>query len=130
MNILVGEVVELCNEGDIVIARLSVNEVVFSVLMIDLLSLDNLAVNNKIEMLFKENELFLADLNSKLSVENTFKAKIIKIVKGKLLWQVFIDFQGLTLSAIVTTKKGEEMVLKEGEEKLCFIKENDITLRI
>ncbi|KAA6234192.1 molybdenum-pterin-binding protein [Campylobacter sp. LR264d] len=130
MNILVGEVVELCNEGDIVIARLSVNKVVFSVLMIDLLSLDNLAVNNKIEMLFKENELFLADLNSKLSVENTFKAKIIKIVKGKLLWQVFIDFQGLTLSAIVTAKKGEEMVLKEDEEKLCFIKENDITLRI
>lgn len=129
MNVLRGEVIELLNEGDIVIVKIRIKGQIFSVLMLGITFLSDLKIGNEVDLLFKEHELAFMSLNSKTSVENTFEAKITGLKKGKLLWNVEFDFEGLKLYSIITALKGEKLELKENELWLCFVKANDIILR-
>ncbi|EGK7561457.1 molybdenum-pterin-binding protein [Campylobacter coli] len=129
MNILNGKIIELLNEGEIVIVKISIKEQIFKVLMLDLYSLQDLKIGTKIQVLFKEHELGFALPHSILSVENSFLAKIKSIKKGKILYHIFFDFKGDEISSIITKEKALELKLEEGQEWLCFVKENDIILK-
>ncbi|XAK37548.1 TOBE domain-containing protein [Campylobacter coli] len=129
MNILNGKIIELLNEGEIVIVKISIKEQIFKVLMLDLHSLQDLKIGTKIQVLFKEHELGFALPHSILSVENSFLARIKSIKKGKILYHIFFDFKGDEISSIITKEKALELKLKEGQEWLCFVKENDIILK-
>ncbi|WP_371334443.1 molybdenum-pterin-binding protein, partial [Campylobacter jejuni] len=100
-----GQICELLNQEDIVIVKILSKEVIFSVLMLELKSLENLKIGVSVELLFKEHELCFSASKTLLSVENSFLAKITKIKKGKLLYQVFFDFKGNELSSIITKEK-------------------------
>ncbi|EPO3813035.1 TOBE domain-containing protein [Campylobacter jejuni] len=126
MNLIKGQICELLNQEDIVIVKILSKEVIFSVLMLELKSLENL---KSVELLFKEHELCFSASKTLLSVENSFLAKITKIKKGKLLYQVFFDFKGNELSSIITKEKALELEICENQEWLCFVKANDIVLR-
>ncbi|HDZ4959523.1 TPA: molybdenum-pterin-binding protein [Campylobacter jejuni] len=97
--------------------------------MLELKSLENLKIGASVELLFKEHELCFSTSKTLLSVENSFLAKITKIKKGKLLYQVFFDFKGNELSGIITKEKALELEICENQEWLCFVKANDIVLR-
>ncbi|EAK0806771.1 molybdenum-pterin-binding protein [Campylobacter coli] len=129
MNILNGKIIELLNEGEIVIVKISIKERIFKVLMLDLHSLQDLKIGTKIQVLFKEHELGFALPHSILSVENSFLAKIKSIKKGKILYHIFFDFESDEISSIITKEKALELKLEEGQEWLCFVKENDIILK-
>lgn len=129
MNILNGKIIELLNEGEIVIVKISIKEQIFKVLMLDLHSLQDLKIGTKIQVLFKEHELGFALPHSILSVENSFLARIKSIKKGKILYHIFFDFKGDEISSIITKEKALELKLKEGQEWLCFVKGNDIILK-
>ncbi len=129
MNILNGKIIELLNEGEIVIVKISIKEHIFKVLMLDLHSLQDLKIGTKIQVLFKEHELGFALPHSILSVENSFLAKIKSIKKGKMLYHIFFDFEDDEISSIITKEKALELKLEEGQEWLCFVKENDIILK-
>ncbi|HEC1743387.1 TPA: molybdenum-pterin-binding protein [Campylobacter coli] len=129
MNILNGKIIELLNEGEIVIVKISIKEQIFKVLMLDLHSLQDLKIDTKIQVLFKEHELGFALPHSILSVENSFLAKIKSIKKGKMLYHIFFDFEDDEISSIITKEKALELKLEEGQEWLCFVKENDIILK-
>ncbi|HEB9343732.1 TPA: molybdenum-pterin-binding protein [Campylobacter coli] len=129
MNILNGKIIELLNEGEIVIVKISIKEQIFKVLMLDLHSLQDLKIGTKIQVLFKEHELGFALPHSILSVENSFLARIKSIKKGKILYHIFFDFKGDEISSIITKEKALELKLEEEQEWLCFVKENDIILK-
>ncbi|OEW21250.1 MULTISPECIES: TOBE domain-containing protein [Campylobacter] len=129
MNLIKGQIYELLNQEDIVIVKILSKEVIFSVLMLELKSLENLKIGASVELLFKEHELCFSTSKTLLSVENSFLAKITKIKKGELLYQVFFDFKGNKLSSIITKEKALELELCENQEWLCFVKANDIVLR-
>lgn len=129
MNILNGKIIELLNEGEIVIVKISIKEHIFKVLMLDLHSLQDLKIGTKIQVLFKEHELGFALPHSILSVENSFLARIKSIKKGKILYYIFFDFEGDEISSIIAKEKALELKLEEGQEWLCFVKENDIILK-
>ncbi|EAJ0315665.1 molybdenum-pterin-binding protein [Campylobacter coli] len=129
MNILNGKIIELLNEGEIVIVKISIKEQIFKVLMLDLHSLQDLKIGTKIQVLFKEHELGFTLPHSILSVENSFLARIKSIKKGKILYHIFFDFKGDEISSIITKEKALELKLEEGQEWLCFVKENDIILK-
>ncbi|HDZ4980562.1 TPA: molybdenum-pterin-binding protein [Campylobacter jejuni] len=126
MNLIKGQICELLNQEDIVIVKILSKEVIFSVLMLELKSLENLKIGVSVELLFKEHELCFSASKTLLSVENSFLAKI---KKGKLLYQVFFDFKGNELSSIITKEKALELEICENQEWLCFVKANDIVLR-
>ncbi|EPU9137819.1 TOBE domain-containing protein [Campylobacter jejuni] len=124
-----GQICELLNQEDIVIVKILSKEVIFSVLMLELKSLENLKIGVSVELLFKEHELCFSASKTLLSVENSFLAKITKIKKGELLYQVFFDFKGNELSSIITKEKALELEICKNQEWLCFVKANDIVLR-
>ncbi|EJG3311016.1 molybdenum-pterin-binding protein [Campylobacter jejuni] len=129
MNLIKGQICELLNQEDIVIVKILSKEVIFSVLMPELKSLENLKIGVSVELLFKEHELCFSASKTLLSVENSFLAKITKIKKGELLYQVFFDFKGNELSSIITKEKALELEICKNQEWLCFVKANDIVLR-
>ena len=129
MNLIKGQICELLNQEDIVIVKILSKEVIFSVLVLELKTLENLKIGVSVELLFKEHELCFSASKTLLSVENSFLAKITKIKKGKLLYQVFFDFKGNELSTIITKEKALELEICENQEWLCFVKANDIVLR-
>lgn len=129
MNLTKGQICELLNQEDIVIVKILSKEVIFSVLMLELKSLENLKIGVSVELLFKEHELCFSASKTLLSVENSFLAKITKIKKGELLYQVFFDFKGNELSSIITKEKALELEICKNQEWLCFVKANDIVLR-
>ncbi|EDO6931636.1 molybdenum-pterin-binding protein, partial [Campylobacter coli] len=111
MNILNGKIIELLNEGEIVIVKISIKEQIFKVLMLDLHSLQDLKIGTKIQVLFKEHELGFTLPHSILSVENSFLARIKSIKKGKILYHIFFDFEGDEISSIITKEKALELKL-------------------
>lgn len=129
MNLIKGQICELLNQEDIVIVKILSKEVIFSVLMLELKSLENLKIGVSVELLFKEHELCFSASKTLLSVENSFLAKITKIKKGELLYQVFFDFKGNELSSIITKEKALELEICKNQEWLYFVKANDIVLR-
>ncbi len=129
MNLIKGQICELLNQEDIVIVKILSKEVIFNVLMLELKSLENLKIGASVELLFKEHELCFSTSKTLLSVENSFLAKITKIKKGELLYQVFFDFKGNELSSIITKEKALELEICKNQEWLCFVKANDIVLR-
>lgn len=129
MNILKAKVLDIFYKDDIAMIKLDVKDEIFNVLMLDFNSLDHLKPNSCVELLFKEHELSFGELNTKISIENAFKAKLIRIKKGEILWHLFFDFKGFLISSIISAKKAKELNLNENEEKLCFVKANDIILR-
>ncbi|EIS1408284.1 molybdenum-pterin-binding protein, partial [Campylobacter coli] len=42
---------------------------------------------------------------------------------------IFFDFEGDEISSIIAKEKALELKLEEGQEWLCFVKENDIILK-
>lgn len=126
MNILKGFAASLRSEGDVLSVQVDVEGVEFSVLMLDFSSFD---FDGELELIFKEHELSFANSNIGLSVENRFEAKILSIKKGQILWHIVFKFKHFELGSIIDAKRGEELDLKIGQNKLCFVKANDITLR-
>lgn len=64
MNLIKGQICELLNQEDIVIVKILSKEVIFSVLMLELKSLENLKIGVSVELLFKEHELCFSKQNS------------------------------------------------------------------
>ncbi|MBZ7927893.1 molybdenum-pterin-binding protein [Campylobacter sp. RM10532] len=127
MNILKGKVCDLIYQDDLILVKINCEDEIFQVLMLS--PFKELKLDQEIQMLFKEHELCFATLNSSLSVENSFKAKISKIKEGKLLYHVFFKFHDQKISSLITKEKALELKLCQNQEWLCFIKSNDIILR-
>lgn len=86
-------------------------------------------VDEDIELLFKETEVMLATLESKVSARNSFVSKIISIKRGEILAQVAFEFHGVEINAIITKDALEDLDPKVGELFGWFVKSNEIRLQ-
>ncbi len=127
MNALLGEICgfDETDELSLVSVKTAVGD--FSVLMLNFSHALNAHKGSKVELLFKENELSLAQKGIKTSVENVFESKITHIEKGKMLWQVFLQHK---LSAIITAKAAQALNLSANDEVACFVKADDIIIKV
>ena len=127
MNALLGEITgfDETNELSLVRVRTAVGD--FSVLMLNFSHSLNAQKGTKVELLFKENELILAQKNAKISADNAFLGKITGIERGKMLWQVFLKQD---LSTIITAQAGEALNLSLNDEVSCFVKADNIIIRV
>lgn len=127
MNILSGEIQKCFEEDDISIIDVKTALGSFSVLVLGFSQALDAQNGSKVELLFKENELSLAKLGSQIAVGNVFESQIKDIVKGKILWQIFLE-QGL--SSLITAKTGEALKLQTNDKMLCFVKPSDIIIKV
>lgn len=100
------------------------------VLMLDSSSLKGLALGVKLTLLFKETEVILATLTSKLATRNAHPAQVVGIERGELLARVRFRVGKETLAALLTLGALESLEIREGEVLLWCVKENEITLKM
>jgi molybdopterin-binding protein len=61
-------------------------------------------------------------------LRNRFPARVRHIEAGTLLSRVELDFRGLVLQAVITTRSVRELQLAPGEEVVGLVKTNEISL--
>ena len=88
-----------------------------------------LEIGNEIAILFKETEVTISiDKILNISTQNKLTCTIDSINKGQLLSQVNLNFNGVTLSSIITTSSVENLNLKHQDIVTALIKTNEIIL--
>ena len=80
----------------------------------------------RLKSYLKETEVSIAkDFNGKISLRNRIKSKIVEIEKGKVLSKIFLDFNGIEICSIITTRSVENLELEIGETVTGLIKANE-----
>lgn len=85
---------------------------------------DNLALGVECNAIFKESEVMIALLDSRVSARNCFKARIANIECDDIFARIFFE----SLTALITKEACDALNLKIGDEILWFVKSNEVAL--
>lgn len=86
----------------------------------------NLTLGAECNAIFKESEVMIALLDSRVSARNCFKARITEIECDEIFARIFVDFESIT--SLITKEACEALNLKIGDEILWFVKSNEVAL--
>lgn len=88
-----------------------------------------LAPGNAVLILFKETEVSLAkNLSGAISLRNRIRAVIHAIDRGVLLSAVTLDYKGMQVVSVITTRSVERLALAPGDKVEGLVKANEVTL--
>ena len=127
MNAIKGEILDFIENDELSLVSVGTTFGELKVLMLGFSQSLNAQKGTKVELLFKENELILAQKGAKIATDNAFSGKITGIEKGKVLWQVFLK---PNLSATMTAQAAKALNLSPNDEVACFVKADDIIIRV
>lgn len=130
MNKIQVKIASVLKSGSVALVKLDALESNAQLSAIVLDFNDNLASNLKLgaecNAIFKESEVMIALIDSRVSARNCFKARITKIECDEIFARIFVDFESLT--SLITKEAMIELNLKVGKEILCFVKSNEVAL--
>ncbi len=94
------------------------------------LGLSNIEVGTKVLLSINASHIAIAkDLKGDISLSNRFDCIIKKLVKGKLLSSLSLDFKGTVLTSIITTNSVNRMNLKENDEVTALVKASELSIQ-
>jgi molybdate transport system regulatory protein len=127
---LPGIIQQIQTEGHLSIVRIKVDNDLFSSIVIDTpQTASYLAVDTKIDMLFKENEVVIAkSFSGQISMQNRFACTIRSIEKGKLLSKLVLNYYQHTITSLITTNATNQLQCIVGDEVIAMVKTNEISL--
>lgn len=131
MNKIRAKIANITKSGSVALVKLNAvnSSAELTALVLDFQS-DNVAQNLKIgaecNAIFKESEVMIALLDSRVSARNCFKARIVKIECDEIFARIFLDFESLT--ALITKEACDALNLKIGDEILWFVKSNEVMI--
>ena len=84
---------------------------------------------NNVALLFKETEVSLAkNLQGELSLRNRFSVKVLNINQGDIISAIQLDFNGQSITSVITTRSLNRLQLSIGEQIEALVKANEIAL--
>jgi molybdate transport system regulatory protein len=90
---------------------------------------DYLEAGKRVHILFKETEVAIAKgLKGGISLRNRLAATIKTIHKGRVLTELVLDYKGLDIGAIVTSRSADELRLAVGDQVLGLVKANEVSI--
>ena len=130
MNQLKGKIEAISSHDELLLIELNVQETKMKAIIIGKPNdYSYLEIENEIAILFKETEVIISNYkNLNISIQNKLTCTITSLEKGKLLSQVNLDFNGISLSSIITTNSVENLNLKNEDTVTALIKTNEIIL--
>lgn len=130
MNALRGRIHAVQCDGHLSLVDVVVDDAVFTAILLETpQSAPYLAPGSPVRLLFKETEVSLAkNLSGQLSLRNRFVATVAAIVRGAIMSEVKLDYQGRPVSSIITTRAVERLQLAVGEEVEALVKANEMSL--
>lgn len=100
------------------------NPAIFSAIMLDFA--ENLTLGRECNVIFKESEVMIASVDSRISARNRFLSRIVKIECDEIFARIFLDFEGTQITVLITKEASLELNLREGEIVLWFVKANEV----
>jgi molybdopterin-binding protein len=129
MNILEGRIVSVKKFDDFLSIHVEVNTKVFSAVVLQSETLLWAEAGERANIIFKEMEVMIATVSSKVSARNAFVSKIKEIEMGALFANVVFDFEGEEISSVITKHSCQELGCAEGGEFIWFVKSNEVTIQ-
>ena len=127
MNILSGKINYIKNIESITHIYAKANGKNFSVLLLG--SENDYKIDESVNIIFKETEVMIATIESIVSARNSFISTITDINTGEILAEIKFDFNGITITSIVTTSALYDLKCEVGKEFRWFIKSNEVVLQ-
>lgn len=127
MNRLNGTITQIKSVDGISQISVAVVEKVFNVLVLS--HEDGYQQEQNVTLLFKETEVMIATVNSVVSARNSFVSPIKDVIIGKILAEVQFDFDGVTITAIITRGALDSLGCHVGDLFQWFVKSNEVTLQ-
>lgn len=127
MNKLTGVIKEIKNCDDIVQVYIDIKGKNFTSLILS--SNEVYKIGQKVNILFKETEVMIASVSSKISARNAFICKITEIKNGEILCAISFDFYGDKIVSIITKNALLDLNCKENEEFMWFVKSNEVSIQ-
>lgn len=131
MNELRGRIAAIETNGVVSLVDVAVGSDTFTAILLETpASAPFLAAGREVAVLFKETEVSLAkNLSGLLSLRNRVRTRVQGIVRGEILSEIRLDYQGQALTSIITARAAERLALQEGDEVEALIKANEVSLR-
>jgi len=127
MSILNAEVIKIQSVDSLNIITFKSDESELSMMGLELL--EGVCVGSKVSLFVKPMSVALAkDFSGMISYTNQLSSKIKSIEKGKLLSSVKLLACGNMIESIITTSSLKNMKLSVGDEVVCLIKANELSI--
>lgn len=130
MNKLEGVITQITSSGNISLVDVTAHGVPLSAIIIGTEeNTSYLKVGRSIFVLFKESEVSVGrDLNGRISLRNCLEGPVIKLQKGVIFSKITIDFKGIPVVSLITTRSSEKLKIEIGDVITAFIKSNEVIL--
>lgn len=130
MNRLPGHVVSMDSEAGIALVAVRVAGGEFTAMLLGRAAEPPVwQPGEPVFLLFKESEVSLAKgLSGLLSLRNRHAAWVREVIRGRLLSRVVLDFNGLPVTAIITTGSVERLALACGDGVEWLVKANEMAV--
>ena len=130
MNKLKAKITHIETSEQISLVDLEVKDDSFSCLVIETPeTAPYLEVGKQVFILFKETEVSIGkNLSGGISLRNRIKSIIKVIEKGNVLTKIILNYKGIEIASIITTRSANSLDLKEGDEVVGLIKANEVSI--
>jgi molybdate transport system regulatory protein len=127
VNRLRGTIIAVESAGHVRLVDVNVNGATFSAILLE--ATERLHPGATVTLAFKETEVSLAkNLSGLISLRNRLAAQVRTVEKGRVLAKVTLDYQGLDVVSIITTRSAERLDLKTGDAVEALVKANEMTI--
>jgi len=127
MNKFEANVTNIDTLENLAIVQFSFKDIYLSMMS---LGLSNIKVGSKVILSVNASHIAIAkDFEGDISLSNRFNCIIKKLVKGKLLSTLTLDFKGALLTSIITTNSVNRMNLKENDEVIALVKASELSIQ-
>jgi molybdate transport system regulatory protein len=130
LNRLKGKIVAIDSNSHMSLVDVVVGMNIFSATLLETpATVDYLVVGSDVTLLFKETEIALAkNLRGLISLRNRIPVRVTAIERGDILGAVSLDYDGLQLVSVITSRAIDRLEIKVGDDLEALIKANEIAL--
>lgn len=130
MNRLPGHIVAIESNGHLSLVDIAVKDDRFTAILLETPESSSLLREGAgVEMMFKETEVSIAkNLSGQISLRNRFAVTVKAITRGAIMSEVSMDYKGVTLTSIITTRGVDRLGLAVGDAAEALVKANEMTL--
>lgn len=130
MNKLEAKITNIESAENISLVDLRANGDLFSCVVIETPeTADYLKIGSTVHILFKETEVAIAkNLSGQISLRNQIASSIKQIEKGRVLTKIILDYKGIAIGSIITTRSANKLNLQVGDKVVGLIKANEVSI--
>ncbi len=130
MNKLKAKIVNIESSAHISLVDLEANGDLFSCVIIERPDTASyLRKGNPVHILFKETEVSIGkNLSGQISLRNRIQSTIKALNSGSVLTKLTLDYKGIEMGSIITTRSTQKLNLKVGDAVVGLVKANEISI--